>query len=48
MIKDLKIDKYNYLRGDFTAQSNIDGGPFSRKNQQLEVVNYFGRCSFEL
>ena len=31
MIKDWEIDKYTYLRGDFTAQSNIHGGPFLQK-----------------
>ena len=31
MIKDLEIDKYTYLRGNFTAQSNIHDGPFLQK-----------------
>ena len=31
MIKDLEIDKYTYLRGNFTAQLNIHGGPFLQK-----------------
>ena len=31
MIKDLEIDKYTYLRGNFTAQSNINGGAFLQK-----------------
>ena len=30
-VKDWEIDKYSYLRGDFTAQSNIHGQPFLQK-----------------
>ena len=31
MIEDWEIDKYTYLRGDFTAQLNIHSGPFLQK-----------------
>ena len=31
MIKDWEIEKYTYLRGNFTAQSNIHGEPFLQK-----------------
>ena len=30
-IKDWEIDKYTYLRGNFTAQSNIHGETFLQK-----------------
>ena len=30
-IRDWEIDKYTYLRGKFTAESNIYDGPFPQK-----------------
>ena len=39
VIKDWEIDKYTYLRGNFTAQLNIHG----ENSQRLKAVNYFRR-----